>query len=170
MEARVRRARPSANLTLKDKLSRLTFLEATKLLGPEGKRLIQRSANLWTFKVEEDAFLGEDLFRLSFPGELVNGQPLTVTMTLMAEARQRLHWNCTRCDTVCEHVGAAFSFILENKLPLGLAAPPKPRVPVESLAEDELMRQALADRAERAKTEPIELRPSTTAAHGATTR
>ena len=33
MEAKVRRARPSARLTLKDKLSRLTFIEAAKLLG-----------------------------------------------------------------------------------------------------------------------------------------
>ena len=71
----------------------------------------------------------------------------------MAEARQRLHWNCTQCESACEHVGAAFSLILEDKMRLGLAAPPKPRVPVESLGEDELVRQALAERAERAKTE-----------------
>jgi superfamily II DNA or RNA helicase len=157
MEAIVRRARPSARLTLKDKLSRLNFIEAAKLLGPEGKRLIQRSANAWEFKIEEDVYLGEDLFRLRFPGEFVDKQPLTVTITLMAEARQRLHWNCARCDTACEHVGAALSLILENKLPLGLAAPPKPRVPVESLGEDELVSQALADRAERAKTEPMKI-------------
>ena len=157
MEAKVRRARPSARLTLRDKLSRLTFIEAAKLLGPEGKRLIQRSANAWEFKIDEDVYLGEDLFRLRFPGEFVDEQPLTVTITLMAEARQRLHWNCARCDAACEHVGAALSLILENKLPLGLAAPPKPRVPVESLGEDELVAQALADRAERAKTEPMKI-------------
>jgi hypothetical protein len=29
-----------------------------------------------------------------------------------------------------EHVGAAFSFILEEKMTLGLAAPPRERVPV----------------------------------------
>ena len=67
MEAKVRRARPSARLTLKDRLSRLTFLEAAKLLGPEGKSLIQRNANLWDFKIAEDVFLGDDLFRLRFP-------------------------------------------------------------------------------------------------------
>src|SRR5260221_7535769 len=159
MEAKVRRARPSARLTLKDKLSRLTFLEAAKLLGPEGKQLIQRSANSWDFKIEDDVYLGDDLFRLRFPGEFVDDQPLTVSITLMAEALQRLHWNCTRCEGACEHVGAAFSLILEDKLRLGLAAPPKPRVPVESLAEDDLVRQALADRAERAKTEPMKIEP-----------
>ena len=106
MEVKVRKARPSEKLTLKDRLSRLTFLEACKLLGPEGKKLIQRNANSWDFKIEEDVHLGDDLFRLRFPGETVDGQPLTVTITLMAEAPQRLHWNCTRCDGTCEHVGS----------------------------------------------------------------
>jgi SNF2-related domain/Helicase conserved C-terminal domain len=159
MEARVRRARPSALLTLKDRLSRLTFLEACKLLGPEGKNLIQRNANAWEFKLDEDVHLGDDLFRLRFPDEFVDDQPLTVTITLMAEARQRLHWNCARCEGVCEHVGAAFSLILEEKLRLGLAAPPKPRVAVESLGERQLVAQALADRAERAKSEPMKIDP-----------
>ncbi|HEV3415446.1 MAG TPA: SWIM zinc finger family protein, partial [Pirellulales bacterium] len=159
MEARVRRARPSALLTLRDRLSRLTFLVACKLLGPEGKNLIQRNANAWEFKLEEDVHLGDDLFRLRFPDEFVDDQPLTVTITLMAEARQRLHWNCARCEGVCEHVGAAFSLILEEKLRLGLAAPPKPRVAVESLGERELVAQALADRAERAKSEPMKIDP-----------
>src|SRR5258708_27915944 len=112
MEAKVRRARPSALLTLKDRLSRLSFLEACKLLGPEGKNLIQRNANAWEFKLEEDVHFGDDLFRLRFPREFVDGQPLTVSITLMAEARQRLHWNCAPCEAVCEHVGPAISFIL----------------------------------------------------------
>ncbi|HEY2147763.1 MAG TPA: SNF2-related protein, partial [Pirellulales bacterium] len=142
-----------------DKLSRLTFLEAAKLLGPEGKRLIQTNANKWTFQIEEDVYLGDDLFRLRFPVETDGDGPLTVSITLMAEARQRLHWNCTHCEGVCEHVGAAFSLILEDKMALGLAAPPKPRVPVESLGEDQVVAQALADRAERAKDEPMNIEP-----------
>ncbi|HKD37832.1 MAG TPA: hypothetical protein VKB78_13565, partial [Pirellulales bacterium] len=101
MEAKVRRARPSSRLTLKDKLSRLTFLEAAKLLGPEGKRLIQGNANKWPFKIEDDVYLGNDLFRLRFPGESQDDEPLTVSITLMADARQRLHWNCTRCEGAC---------------------------------------------------------------------
>lgn len=32
--------RPSGRLSLKDRLSHLTFLEASKLLGPEGQKLI----------------------------------------------------------------------------------------------------------------------------------
>ena len=127
--------RPSGQLSLKDRLSRLTFAEACKLLGPRGTKLIQQGANLWDIKIDEDVFLGEDLFRLRLPEE-TKGEVLTVSITLMAEARQRLHWNCSRCLQACEHVGAALSLILEEKLALGLATPPKPRVPVESLGEE----------------------------------
>jgi hypothetical protein len=153
--------RPRHQLSLKDRLSRLTFLDACKLLGPKGAKLIQRAANLWDFKIDEDVFLGEDLFRLRVP-EMVDGQPVTVSITLMAEARQRLHWHCSKCFKACEHAGAAFSLILEEKLSLGLAAPPKPRLPVESLSEDELVAAALAQRAERAQIERMAVRPADT--------
>ncbi len=118
---------PGGRLSLKDRLSRLTFSEACGLLGPEGRQLIQRHANTWDFKLREDVFLGPDLFRLRFPNDSADGAPLVVTITLMAEARNRLHFCCNRCRRACEHVGAAFSLILEEKLALGLAAPPKPR-------------------------------------------
>ncbi len=160
MTTQVRKTRPSGKLSLKDRLSRLTFLEACKLLGPEGKQLIQKNANRWEFKLHEDVYLGGDLFRLRFPGEYVGNQPVVVTINLMAEAYDRLNWNCTKCDGACGHVGAAFSLILEEKLRLGLAAPPKPRVAVESLAEDELIARALAERAERAKEEKMHVKPA----------
>jgi superfamily II DNA or RNA helicase len=149
---------PSGRLSLKDRLSRLTFAEACKLLGPEGRQLIQRHANTWEFKLRDDVFLGADLFRLRFPGDSLDGSPLTVTITLMAEARNRLHFRCNRCRRVCEHVGAAFSLVLEEKLALGLAAPPKPREPIESLAEDALVSRALAERADRARAEKMSVR------------
>ncbi|WP_406699371.1 DEAD/DEAH box helicase [Singulisphaera sp. Ch08] len=156
MATQVSSTRPSGRLSLHDRLSRLTFLEACKLLGPEGKSLIQQSANKWDITIADDVFLGGDLFRLKLPHESNESRPTVVTITLMAEARNRLHWNCNRCRGVCEHVGAAFSLILEEKTALGLAAaPPEPRTPVESLGEDELIARALADRAERAKTEKM---------------
>ncbi len=157
MTTRVTKTLPSAKLTLKDRLSRLTFLEACKLLGPEGRKLIQKNANAWDLKIAEDVFLGEDLFRLRIPGEFVDGQQVVVTITLMAETPQRLCWNCTKCDGACPHVGAALSLILEEKMVLGLAAPPKPRVPVESLDEDQLVKRALAEREERAKVEKMKV-------------
>src|SRR5205807_6807801 len=65
----------------------------------------------------------------------------------------RLRWHCTVCESLCEHVGAAFSFILDEKMTLGLAAPPPERVPVESLSERELIERAIEERRERARTE-----------------
>ncbi len=41
------------------------------------------------------------------------------------------------------HIGAAFSLILDEKMALGLAAPPLERVPVESLSERELIENAI---------------------------
>jgi len=38
------------------------------------------------------------------------------------------------CQGICEHVGAAFALILEEKTALGLARPPDKRPPVESLS------------------------------------
>ena len=96
--------------------------------------------------------MGDDLFRLSLPDAIV-------TITLMASALDRLHWNCTVCSQLCEHVGAAFSLILEDKMALGLAAPPPERKPVESLSETELVNAAIEERLERAKSERMNLQP-----------
>ena len=63
------------------------------------------------------------------------------------------------CQRICEHLGAAFSLILEEKTSLGLAAPPpEHRSPIESLDEDELIERALAERAERARTEKMKVK------------
>jgi superfamily II DNA or RNA helicase len=158
MPARSKMVLPGERLTLKDRLSRLTFSEASKLLGPDGGKLIQRHASTWDFQLTDDVFLGKDLFRLRFPSESRDGVPLVVTITLMSNARQRLHFRCNRCQRACEHVAAAFSLILEEKLALGLAKPPKPRIPIESLGEDELLRRALAERAERARIEKMSVK------------
>ncbi len=151
----------STELTLIDKLSRLSYHETIKLLGIDGPKLIQAGAK-WDVQINEDVYLGEDLFRLKFPtvcdrdGE--STKPVVVTITLMAEARERLHWNCTSCDTLCEHVGAAFSLILDEKTALGLATPPTARVPIENLGETELMRQAIEERRERARIERMTIK------------
>ncbi|MDH4202386.1 MAG: DEAD/DEAH box helicase [Phycisphaerae bacterium] len=137
-------------LTLKDRLSRLTFTQACKLLGDNGNKLIMQGGKFSIEPLEERVYLGDDLFRLSVDGAVA-------TITLMAEARNRLHFNCTVCQGVCEHIGAAFSLILEEKTALGLAKPPVERIPVESLSEAELVARALEDRQERAKSERMKI-------------
>jgi SNF2-related domain/Helicase conserved C-terminal domain len=146
----------NTRLTLIDKLSRLSYQQTIKLLGSDGAKLL-RAGDKWDIHIADDVYLGNDLLRLKFPSERgSNGdaaQPVVVTITLMAEAYDRLHWNCTACESLCEHVGAAFSLILDEKMALGLATPPPERMPVESLGEQELIKRAIDERRERARME-----------------
>ena len=139
----------TARLTLKDRLSRLTFTQACKLLGDEGKQLIQRGGK-FEIKLDEQVYLEGDLYRVKFDDAVV-------TVTLTAEAKDRLRWNCTACALPCDHAGAAFSLLLEEKTALGLAVPPPERPPVESLGEESLVQQALAEREERSRKEKFRL-------------
>ena len=84
----------------------------------------------------------------------------TIRIRLRDDVHGRLTWSCSACQDACEHGGAALSVILEEKLALGLARPPRERVPAESLGEEELLQRALADREERARTERMTLRSS----------
>lgn len=135
---------------LKDKLSRLTYRQACKLLGPQGEMLI-RQGGKYDIDLSEQVTLRRDLFHLHL-GEA------TVMMHLDPAKNHRLNYQCNACTTVCEHLGAAFSLILEEKLSLGLAAPPTERVPVESLTDEELVKQAVKERAERARTQKMQLK------------
>ena len=67
----------SEALTLSDRLSRLTYTRACKLLGPNGKRLIARGAAIEIDDLKQDVYLAGDLFRLRLPG--VNGRRPVVT-------------------------------------------------------------------------------------------
>ena len=61
----------STELTLIDKLSRLSYSQTLKLLGSDAPKLL-RAGDRWDFRIEDDVYLGEDLFRLKFP--LVAGE------------------------------------------------------------------------------------------------
>lgn len=147
------------SLTLWDRLSRLNFEQASKLLGPDAKKLIMRGAGAWDVDVSEHVRLNDRQFRMKFPDESEDNPPV-VTIKLRDDARQRLHWNCSHCDDPCLHVGAAFSVLLEHKIALGLAAAPTNDVPVETLNERELLERALQDRRDRARSERMQLKAS----------
>lgn len=146
----IARSTRDGRLTLKDRLSHLTYKQACRLLGTGAEQLIRRGGAR-EVDIGGDTYLGKDLFRLRIDGAVV-------TITPMAEADQRLRWNCTRCRTACEHVGAALSLILEEKTALGLAAPPPERAPVESLNEKDLLERAMGERMERARAERMTIR------------
>jgi hypothetical protein len=136
-------------INLKDRLSHLTFREACKLLGPEGERLI-REGGKYDVDIAEQVTWGEELFRVNL-GDAI------VTFSLTSEKPKSLRFECSGCANACEHVGAAFSLILEEKLALGLSAPPPERRPVESLSDQELIKVAIEERLERARTEKMNL-------------
>jgi hypothetical protein len=135
---------------LKDKLSHLTYREACKLLGPEGEQLI-RAGGKCDIEIGENVVLREDFLRVPV-------EEAVVTMTLSPEKPKRLKFGCNICSTLCEHVGAVFSLILEEKLSLGLSAPPPERRPAEGLTDGALIKQAIEERLERAKTERMRLK------------
>ncbi|NLS94337.1 MAG: DEAD/DEAH box helicase [Planctomycetaceae bacterium] len=157
------KTKTSEMLTLRDRLSQLTYIEACKLLGPDGQKLIQQGSTYETEDFEQDVYLGDDLFRFNLrnAGWGQGADPI-VTITLMAEVPQRLRFNCTHCSNMCEHIGAAVSLILEEKSALGLAVLPPDQIPMESLSEEELVAQALAERQERANEETFRLQSRNT--------
>lgn len=155
--ARARAAtRPSSELTFHDRLARLTPQQAATLLGEHGSRLLARGAQR-EIRLKEDVYLGGDLYRVTFPGVNRRRPEAIVTVTAITTARDRLHWNCTTCAAPCEHVGAAFSFLLEEKRSLGLAIAPPKDDGSPPATEEELTAQALADRTERAKLEKMKV-------------
>jgi superfamily II DNA or RNA helicase len=150
----------SRDLTLHDRLSRLTFRQASKLLGEGGEKLIQKGG-AWDIDIAEQVLLNVEMFRLEMPasaGAELGAATATVTIQRAADQRDYLKWKCSLCNETCEHVGAAFSLLLEDKLALGLAAAPAERTPLESLSEDKLIEQALSERAERARSEKMVLK------------
>jgi len=137
-------------INLKDKLSHLTYRQACKLLGAKGEKLI-RQGGKYEIDLSEQVILRRNIFQLNL-GEAV------ITIRLDPAKNQKLNFQCSACTTACEHLGAAFSLILEEKLALGLAAPPPEKVPIESLTDAELVEQAVSERVERTKNQKMRLK------------
>ncbi len=159
LRARTRppKTKRSEELTLKDRLSQLTLEKAKKLLGTDGAKLIIAGSQR-ELSPTDHVYMGDDLFRLTIPGTGRRAEAI-VTITLIATAQDRLHWNCTTCSKPCEHVGAAFSMILEEKTALGLAvAPETDDLPKSPSTDEELVSQALDERRERATEEEMKVR------------
>lgn len=136
--------------TLKDRLSHLSFAQACKILGPRGKSLIMEGGK-FDIDPADQVFLDENRFCLTLGHARVD-------ISLNSGKRKRMHLRCSACSGACEHQGAALSLILEEKLALGLSAPPPQRKPMESLSEEALVKQALAEREQRAIEEKMRLK------------
>jgi len=146
-------------------LGRLTYRGACRLMadGEEGVTRL-RQGGRFEINLPRDVYLGGDTLRVNVPDLEIADGIATVTVVEMTNKPQRLQLNCKRCETRCDHISAVLGLVLDEKLTLGLSAPPDPNKPVENLTEDELLRRALADRQERAALEKMTLRsvdPST---------
>ena len=139
-------------MAFKDTLSYLDYRTACKLLGAQGATLIRRGGK-WEIDLMGQTSLDNKRFVLNL-GEA------TVTIADDPGSPKRLRHTCTSCTKVCEHIGAAYSLILEEKTLLGLAAPPPEDVPLESLDEEQLLERALQERTRRAAEEKMILKPA----------
>ena len=140
-----------SEITLHDRLSRLAFTQACKLLGFEGRKLIQEGGAIEITDINAQAKLTEKEFTLKI-------EDATASITLDQFRQNQLLLNCSECSSFCVHLGAALSLILEEKTLLGLAIPPKERVPIESMSESELISFELNKRLERAKKEKMNVK------------
>ncbi|HSR97030.1 MAG TPA: DEAD/DEAH box helicase [Kofleriaceae bacterium] len=143
--------KPGSALTLHDRLSQLSFEGACKLLGAPGAALIRKGGTLEVDLTEQVSITAERfVFRVPQPRR----RPAEVAMWLADDRARRLRWRCSACTGACEHVGAALSVVLEDKVALGLAEPPL------ELGTDtrDLVVRAIEERVERARTEKMALR------------
>ena len=103
--------------------------------------MIRQGANFDDIDIDRDVYLRGDLFRVKLPGAGVGGKDAVATITAMAAAGNRLKFNCTACETICEHVGAAVSLVLEEKTAPGPGRPAR-REPAAGTAQRERTRRA----------------------------
>ncbi len=152
------RVKPSARLTLKDKLSRLTLVQAQKLLGPNGDQLLAKGGAI-DIDLATQVLLTDARLQVTFPDGRGQRAPATVTLALDDSHRDRLQLACSHSGAqALLHQAATLSLILEEKTALGLAAPPEEDVPWELLPESALESRALAERAKRAAEERMTVR------------
>lgn len=137
-------------LTLKDRLSHLNYLQACRLLGQQGKDLIMQGGK-FEIDIEGQVEMGAESFSVKFADAktIIRSNPMR---------RNKIDFKCSVCEGHCEHIGATFALILEEKTALGLAKLPTARIPIESLSEQDLVARELQDRIERAQKERMTLK------------
>ena len=77
-KTRAAKTKESKQLTLKDRLSRLTYYRACQLLGPDGPQLIRQGAAYDDIDIDRDVYLRGDLFRLKLRGAGAGGKDAVV--------------------------------------------------------------------------------------------
>ena len=150
--------RRKRKIGIRDRLGQLTYHGACRLMGDEdGATKLRRGAKFEINMARDVRFLG-DSFRVNVPDPEIPTGFAEVIIVEMTNKLKGLHLTCTQCETRCDHIAATLGLVLDEKMQLGLAAPPDPSEAIENLTEDELVRRAFADREERAAREPMKLK------------
>lgn len=150
--------RRNRKIGIRDRLGQLTYHGACRLMGDEdGAAKLRQGAKFEINMPRDVRFLG-DSFRVNVPDVEVPTGFAEVIIVEMTNKPKGLHLTCTKCETRCHHVAATLGLVLDEKMQLGLSAPPDPNEPIENLTESELVRRAFADREERAAMEPMKLK------------
>jgi len=139
-------------LTLRDRLSRLTYKKAVKLLGKRGESLL-RAGGKYEIDVYSQIEMSRDSFRLHLPDCTVS-----IVDDSFAEGKMRLI--CSDCNHYCEHMGALVSTVLEQKSELEFSIPAADEVEHSTLTEEELVERELKRREDRAERERMVVRTS----------
>ncbi len=143
---------------IRDRLGQLTYRAACRLMGDEDGEARLRKGGHFEINLPRDVYLGGDTLRVNVPDPELPAKQAIVTIVEMTNKPKGLHLHCEACQVRCDHIAAVLGMVLDDKLTLGLSAPPDPSEPIENLTEDELLRRALADRQERAAAEKMTLR------------
>ncbi|MBD3240750.1 MAG: helicase [Chitinivibrionales bacterium] len=136
--------------SFRDRLSHLSIAQAAKLLGARGHRLISRGGR-YDIDISSQVQLGRDVLRVTLQGAVVS-------LIDDDKAPNGMRLLCSECKSPCEHAGALLALVLEEKVALGLAAPPPEDSEASALSEVELVERELARREERARRERMRVR------------
>ncbi len=158
-KAKPKRRSSRKRIGIRDRLGQLTYRAACRLMGDDDGEARLRQGAKFEINIAEDVFLGGDTLRVIVKDTAIRQQPrATVIVNEMTNKPNGLNLTCDQCSIRCEHIAATLMLVLEDKLALGLSAPPDPREPIENLTEEELLRRAIADRHERAAAERMTLK------------
>ena len=129
--------------TLKQLLSSLDFNKACELLGDGGEKLLKKGG-LYEIDPASQVSFGQHIFWLNLA---------EVSVTISSSENQLIA-SCSDCLLPCEHIGAAYSVILEEKEALGLAdVSPY----TDEKSGGELIKKAIEIRQTRASKEDMSL-------------
>lgn len=120
------------------------------MLGPDGGRMLIRGGRL-DLSSPDDLTIDDDEARIAWPARVVS----RIVFDPASRGGLRTGCTCEAREGACVHVAGLLSILLEQKVDLGLAAPPPELSRVEG--EEELVAAAVAEREKRARTERMRI-------------